>query len=179
MDEYQHSEGRSEAHSDAQINGQLAKINEKARLLRTSGLTRGDRALLCRDRLNFIWGDHTTGKGASTTTWRKDRARRIYTEIQNANDHLFLSVILSITPTECAQSSFDEVVELLIRLENYGPYHLSLNPTAKTFFESVAAEQGLSSSRGYLSFMQALFPQSLCTESFTNNITLTLDRRRT
>ena len=179
MDEYQHSEPRYEAHPAAQINGQLAKINEKARLLRTIGMTRGDRALLSHDRLNFIWGEHATSKGASTTTWRKDRARRIYTEVQNANDHLFLSVILSITPTECAQGSFDDVVESLVRLENYEPYHLSLNPRTKTFFESVAAEQGFSRSRGYLSFMQTLFLQSLCAESSTHNVTLTLNRRRT
>lgn len=160
----------------------LAKIDEKAKQLKTNGMTRGDQELLKANRLNLVWGEpieKPDGQAASATDWRKGRARRAYTEVQDANHHLFLAVILAIPPTECAKKSFDSVLEHLIRLGNYEPYQLNLSPAAKLFFESTAAEQGFSGSRCFLSFMQALFPQSLWHSSLTSNIILTLTRRGT
>jgi len=159
--------------SNAEINRFLIKIDEKVNQLKMNGMMRGDQALLKNSRLNFIWGEPIEEPGGQNATkWRKARARRAYTDIQDANNHVFLAVVLVIPPTECAKTSFDIVVEYLTRLENYEPYRLNLRPAAKKFFESTAAEQGFTSSRGYLSFMQALFPQST-NPSFTYDIILT------
>jgi len=139
----------------------LTKIGEKAKELNTNGITRNDQEIL-NHRLSFNWANEKTdGKRGSATLWRNTRARRAYAEIQDANEHLFLVVVLVIPPTECAKTSFDNILNRLISLENYEPYFLSLSSASKRYFESTAAEQGFAGSRRYLSFMQALFPQSL------------------
>ena len=84
--------------------------------------------------------------------------RRVYMDIQDINDHVFFAVVLVILPTKYAKTSFDIVVEYLTCLKNYKPYCLNLRPVAKKFLKSTATEQGFTSSRSYLSFMQALFP---------------------
>ena len=148
--------------SNAQINKFLTKIDEKSKQLKANDMNRGDQHVLKNHRLSLIWGEpigKADGEDASATSWRKGRARRAYAEIQDADDHLFLAFVLAIPPTECAKTSFENVLEYLIRLENYKPYRLNLSPAAKKFFESTAAEQGFTSNRRYLSFMQALFPQ--------------------
>jgi hypothetical protein len=137
----------------------LTKIDEKVKELNTNGITRGDQEIL-NQCLTFNWANEKPdGKKGSATLWRNTRARRAYTEIQDANDHLFLIVILVIPPTECAKTSFDNILNHLTSLENYEPYRLSLR--SKRYFESTAAEQGFAGTRRYLSFMQALLPQSL------------------
>jgi len=147
--------------SNPQINEFLAKIDEKVKELNTNGITRGDQEIL-NQRLNFSWtNERPDGKRGSATLWRNTRARRAYTEIQDANDHLFLAVTLVMPPTECAKTSFDNILSHLTGLENYEPYRLSLSSASKRYFESTAAEQGFAGNRRYLSFMQALFPQSL------------------
>jgi hypothetical protein len=136
----------------------LTKIVEKVKELNTNGVTRGDQEIL-NHRLNFNWtNEEPDGKKGSATLWRNTRARRAYTEIQDANNHLFLAVILVIPPTECSKTSFDNILNHLTSLENYEPYRLNLSPAAKRYFESTAAEQGFASSRRYRSFLQALFP---------------------
>ncbi|OBT57889.1 hypothetical protein VE04_02109 [Pseudogymnoascus sp. 24MN13] len=149
--------------SDAQINKFLTKIDEKSKQLRINDMTRVDQELLKNRRLDLIWGDLIVEKAdsqdAQLRTWRKSRARRVYREIQDTSDHLFLAFVLAIPPTECVKKSFDNVMEYLIRLESYEPYRLNLNPAAKSFFESTAAEKGFSRCPYYLSFMQALFPK--------------------
>jgi len=144
--------------SNSQIDEFLTKIVEKVKELNTNGVTRGDQEIL-NHRLNFNWtNEKPDGKKGSATLWRNTRARHAYTEIQDANNHLFLAVILVISPTECSKTSFDNILNHLTSLENYEPYRLNLSPTAKRYIESTAAEQGFASSRRYLSFLQALFP---------------------
>ncbi|EEQ35374.1 conserved hypothetical protein [Microsporum canis CBS 113480] len=137
----------------------IAKVDRKAGQLRMMGLTIHDQELLA-SRLDFVWGEpKSDSTGASQTAWRKSRARRAYTKIQEASDHLFLSIVLAIPPTECAQKAFDRVVEHFLRLDNYEQYRMGLDARAKRFFESTAAAKGFASSRHYLCFMQALFPE--------------------
>ena len=144
--------------SDVRMIKLLTKIEEKATQLKTTGLKLRDQESLRKHRLNLIWGE-SGGQDEPATAWRKGRARRAYNEIQDLDAHLFLAVVLAITPTECARTSFDNVLEHLLRLENYKSYRLNLNPASKKVFESTAAEQGFAGSRRYLNFMQALFPQ--------------------
>lgn len=156
--------------SNAQINKFLAKIDEKFKQLKANDMTRGDQHVLKNHRLSLVWGEpieKADGEDASATLWRKARARRVYAEIQDADDHLFFTFVLAIPPTECAKTGFENVLDYLIRLENYKPYHLNLSPVTKRFLESTAAEQGFTGNRRYLSFMQALFPQSTKSPSFT------------
>ncbi|KAF2192046.1 hypothetical protein K469DRAFT_622026 [Zopfia rhizophila CBS 207.26] len=149
--------------SNAQVNNVLTKIDTKVKKLKTDGITLGDQEILRKDRLNLVWGEPSEvpeSQGGQATKWRRGRARRAYTEIHKASEHLFLAVILAIPPTECAKTSFDNVLEHLLRIENYEPYRLNLSPATKRFFETIAAEHGFSGASSYLSFMQALFPQS-------------------
>ena len=129
--------------------------------MKTSGLTRGDQEVLRDGRLSFIWCETDASSTTSVTKWRQARARRAYSEIQNANDHLFLAVALAITPTECGKTGFNNILDCIASIENYEPYRLNLDSTAKRFFEAIAAEQGFAVSNRYLSFVQSLFPQSL------------------
>jgi hypothetical protein len=145
--------------SDAQINNALAKIDAKVNQLKSHGMTLGDEEVL-KDRLRFVWGEPSAPEGRGSTIWRKGRARRQYSRVQHANEHLFLATVLAVPPTECAKTSFDKVIEHLVRLDSYEPCYLNLGPVANGFFNSAAAEQGFSGSHGYLSFMKALFPQS-------------------
>jgi hypothetical protein len=146
--------------SDARTEGILKMIDAKVRRLKTYGLTLGDQEILKRDRLSFVWDDsNEASEGKGSTIWRRTRARRAYRTVQNTSEHLFLAAILVVPPTECAKTSFDDVLDNLVRLQSYEPYFLNLGPAAKSFFGSTAAEQGYSGSRGYLSFMKALFPQ--------------------
>lgn len=147
--------------------GILNKVKSKAKELKMGGLTHGDRDLLQKNRLDFVWGElvgSAVSQGSGTKA-RKAKARRAYEKIQTANDHLFLAVLLVVPPTHCGKRSFDEVLEHLLRLEGFEPYNLGLG--AKNFFESTAAQQGFAGSRRYLSFMRALFPES---ERFLNFI---------
>jgi len=148
--------------SNAQINKFLTKIDEKSLQLKTTGTTRGDLEILKNSRLNLIWGEpneQSDRQDVSATTWRRNRARRVYLEVQAVDNHLFLAFALVIPPTVCAKTSFNDVMEHLTRLESYESYRLNLSPAIKKIFESIAAEQGFTSSRHYLSFMQTLFPQ--------------------
>lgn len=149
--------------SNAQINKFFTKIDEKSLQLKTTGTTRSDLEILKNSRLNLIWGEpneQSDRQDVSATTWRRNRARRVYLEVQAVDNHLFLAFALVIPPTVCAKTSFNDVMEHLIRLESYESYRLNLSPAIKKIFDSIAAEQGFTSSRHYLSFMQALFPRS-------------------
>jgi hypothetical protein len=148
---------------NAQIDKFLDKIDKKSMQLKANGLTRGDQELLKDHRLKLIWGEpdeKPDGEGASATAWRRARARRIYGEIQDLSDCLFLAFVLVIPQTLCTRKSFSSVMEHLTRRESYEQYHLDLSPSTKKFFESAAAEQGFIANRRYLRFIQALFPQS-------------------
>lgn len=137
------------------------KIVEKVKKINACGILRSDEEILSH-RLNFVWTtEKPEGKKGSATLWRNTRAHRAYTKIQDADSHLFLTVILVIPPTECCRTSFDSVLNRLTAFENYEPYRLSLTSAAKRYFESIAAEQGFARSRGYLNFLQALFPPGL------------------
>lgn len=118
--------------SDIQINKYLTKIDEKVGQLKMNGMMRRDRGLLKNHRLNFIWGEPAEEPDSQNA--------RTYAEIQDANEDLFLAVILVIPPTECAKASFDNVLEYLVRLDNYRSYRLNLSLTTKMFFEATAAE---------------------------------------
>lgn len=136
----------------------LAQINEKTRQLK-EGIGYSDQKLL-KARLQIAWKEADEVQVSSGTAWRKSRARETYTRIQDVSEHLFLAAILVITPTHCSKKSFNNIVDSLLRIENYEPFHLNLGPTDKKFFETTAVEQGFSGNSGYLKFMRALFPQS-------------------
>jgi hypothetical protein len=152
--------------SDAQTNKFVTKINEKSEQLRANGLTRDDQELLKNSRserisrLDLIWCEELDPEDSGATLWRRSRARQLYREIQDADEHLFLAFVLAISPTECIKKSFGKTMEYLSRLENYEPYRLKLNHAAKKFFESTAAEEGFAGNHRYLNFMNASFPQN-------------------
>jgi hypothetical protein len=147
--------------SDAQTDRVLSQINEKLMQLK-NGIGYGDRSVL-KTRLQITWGEANEDHSVpAATAWRKSRAREIYTEIGKASEHLFLPVILAITPTDCTKQSINNTLDHLLRIENYEPFHVNLGPAAKKFLETIAIEQGFSGNSGYLKFMRALFPQGWC-----------------
>jgi hypothetical protein len=136
----------------------LAQINEKARKFQEE-IAYSDQKLL-KIRLQIAWKETEEVQSTNATAWRKSRAREMYTRIQDASDHLFLAAILIISPTDCSTKSINNIVDSLLQIKDYEPFHLKLSPAAKKFFETTAIEQGFSRARGYLKFIQALFPQS-------------------
>lgn len=146
--------------SDAQIDIILRRINEGVRQLKMNNTSYEDREIL-KTRLQITWGEVSeTQSVPAATVWRKKRAREVYTEFQKMSEHLFLPAVLAITPTECTKKSIKKVLDHLLRIGNYEPFHLNLTPADKKFFETTAVEQGFSGDRGYLNFMEALFPRS-------------------
>lgn len=142
-----------------EFDGITAKITQTASRLNTTGITPDDREIL-KERLRFAWSEDSSTKGATAvTTWRKKTARKSYTDIQDASNHLFLVVILAITPTECSKPVFKKVKETLLSLKSYEIYRMKLDFPEKHFFESTAAEQKFISNHRYLDFMNCLFPQ--------------------
>lgn len=135
----------------------IIKIFSKIALLRARGLNPEDHETL-KGRLSFIWGQPRKEIEPDTTKWRHSRARRAYWKIQDISNHLFLAATLAITPTECGRPSFDSVFDHLPQLDN-GSFVFGLNPTAKTFFETTAAEQGYAGNSRYLNFMKSIFPE--------------------
>ncbi|EDN02505.1 hypothetical protein I7I51_07499 [Histoplasma capsulatum] len=126
-------------------NKHLPKVNEKVKQLKVDDLTQTDKDNL-KSRLSFVWkesDEHSLRRGTSVTTWRQNRARRTYRAIQEADNHLFLAVLLAIPPTECGKTRFDNTTEYLLKLGDYRSYHMELSLATKRFFESTAAEQGL------------------------------------
>jgi hypothetical protein len=152
--------------SNPEVNKYLVKINGRIEELKTSGLS--DREIL-KNRLGLVWGESDEGpneQGKSIKIWRQTRARRVYTEIQDVNDLLFLAVILVISPTECITTNFKGVLNHLAGLEDFKLPQLNLGPNAKRFFESTSAEQGFNGSHYYSRFMESLFPKGLLNYSF-------------
>lgn len=137
----------------------INKINEKVRLLKKGDLNAEDRKVLKTGRLCFVWEESLGSCEVTVTTWRKSRARRSYREIQEVSSHLFLAVLLVITPTDCGKTSFEPTLNYLTSLKNYENYHYDLNSAAQKFIESTAAEQGFAGNHRYLDFMQSLFPE--------------------
>ncbi|KAL2816401.1 hypothetical protein BDW59DRAFT_175782 [Aspergillus cavernicola] len=139
----------------------IIKIKSKVASLKTHGLNLEDQKALKEDRrLFFVWDEETRATSESSVTkWRKSRARTAYRKIQAANEHLFLAVVLSITPTQCCKTDFDKVLESLICLKNYEEFYFILSPETQRFFESIAAEQGFAGNHRYLGFMKHVFPQ--------------------
>ena len=144
-----------------QIRSQIqAKVGE----LHQDGLTYKDQQTL-KNRLDFIWSDELKEEYRPTTAWRHKEARRVYREIQDADAHLFLAVVLVITPTECVKPVVKDTLTSLTELDNYELYHFNLDLSAKRFFDSVAAEQGFTSNHRFSSFIQSLFPHGRCKTS--------------
>jgi len=153
---------------DTQFDKILSKIVRKTSQLKTIGMLPNDRENL-KERLGFAWSDAPNNKEATNvTTWRKKRARKSYTDIQDANNHLFLVVILATTPTECSTPIFKEVKESLISLKSYENYRVNVDFAEKHFFESTAAEQGFISHHRYINLINSLFPQGWYNHPFTN-----------
>lgn len=136
-----------------------SQIQVKVGELQQAGLTHKDQQTL-NNRLNFIWSDGLK-ECRPTTAWRHKEARRIYREIQDADAHLFLAVVLVITPTECVKPFVKDTLTSLTELDDYELYHFNLDLSAKRFFDSVAAEQGFTSNHRFSSFIQSLFPRAL------------------
>jgi hypothetical protein len=137
----------------------MGKIARKTNQLKRTGMLPSDREHL-KERLRFAWTDiHNSKETTSVTAWRKKKARKAYTDLQDANNHLFLVVILAVTPTECAIPAFKEVKESLICSKSYENYQLNLDFAEKHFFESMAAEQSFNNNHHYINFINSLFPQ--------------------
>jgi hypothetical protein len=138
----------------------VAKINSKSDQLKTSGMTDDDRKILDK-RLSMVWGEPPKGaKKTKLSIWRWNTARQTYERIQDRSAHLFLAVILAISPTDCVTTVFKKVREYLISLLSYQYYLLEINPAEKRFFESVAAEHKFMNANRYVNFMNDMFPQS-------------------
>lgn len=135
----------------------LNKIQGTISQLQQLGLTRAHTQVL-KDRFAFLWVQDSTESRNSATRWRRERARRNYTDIQNSSQELFLAVVLTIPPTECAKTTFDSVLEYFIRLHSYDFCRLTLGARDKTILESVAVEKGLTNNLSYQKLMRALFP---------------------
>ena len=121
----------------------LVKIIEKVKELNTNNITRSDQEILSH-RLKLVWAnDKVDGKKRSATLWRNTRTRHAYTEIQDANNHLFLAVILIIPPMEYSKTSFDNFLNRLISLDNYEPYHLNLSSAAKNILSQQPQRRAL------------------------------------
>jgi hypothetical protein len=109
-----------------EVNKSLIKINKKLEQLKTIGLTQGDYDIL-ESQLTFVWGTPEEPNPEASAAdkqklWRHSRAHQAYTEIQGANDHIFLAIILVIPPTESAKTSFQDVVNYLASLQNCETY---------------------------------------------------------
>ncbi|KAF2752487.1 hypothetical protein EJ05DRAFT_321124 [Pseudovirgaria hyperparasitica] len=136
----------------------LLRLEEKAKQISSSGLTRKDQILLRSGRLQLAWGEVTSK--SSVSLWRKKRARQLYNEIQSMSPSLGFVVLICVTPTECAQKSFDHVMQILSRLDHYETFRLKLDSIAKRFLESTAAEQGFTSNKLFFDFMKSMFPDA-------------------
>ena len=147
----------------------LAQIGETSKRLRTKGLTHADQETLTTPprehgygRLELIWSEERDSQDPVATKWRRNRARNLYKEIQEADEHLFLACVLTITPTECIKKR--DAIKDLCRLRNYQQYHLKLSQDAEDWFKSTAVEYDFANSQGYLNFMDALFSPNRDTE---------------
>ncbi len=67
-------------------------------------------------------------------------------------------IILVILLLESVKTSFQNVVNYLVRLSNYKPYRLYLSFVNKMFFKLTSVKQGFTSSRHFLCFIRAVFP---------------------
>ena len=141
---------------EAYADGLVRKINAKLEQLQIEGVTTHDEEIIESGRLKFVWDDPV--QFSAITTWRHRRARSAYTKVQNANAHLFLAMVLAVTPTDCAKTRFEGVLDHILRWNDIKACHFRLSVEARKLFESVAAQQGYSGSCGYLSFMKGLFP---------------------
>lgn len=146
----------------------MAKIIRKSGQLKSSRMTLDDRENL-KERFRFTWTEAPDDAIATAVTaWRKTTACKAYQDIQDASDHLFLAVILAITPTKCSKPVFKKVKESFLSLKSYKIYQINLDFKEKHRFESTAVEQGFINNRRYLSFMNALFPQGQQNYPFIN-----------
>lgn len=153
-------------HLDTEVRRIMGKIVRKTNQLKRTGMLPNDREHL-KERLRFAWTDPNSKKTTSVTAWRKKKARKAYTDLQDANNHLFLVVILAVTPTECAIPAFKEVKESLICSKSYENYQLNVDFAEKHFFESMAAEQSFNNNHQYINFINSLFPQGWYKHPFT------------
>lgn len=143
--------------SDTKSKDILDKINEQTEKLIATGLTQSNWKTL-KNRLGIVWSEENLTQLKKANVWRKAHARHRYRLIQEANAHLFLVVVLAISPTECTEKSSKEIVERLCCLDDYEKYRFHLEPTDEALFESVAEELGVSESKAYKNFMQVMFP---------------------
>jgi hypothetical protein len=137
----------------------IRKIFAKTTQLQSSGLHKEDRDIIKGNRLNIVWLEHIGESVPSQTRWRQARARDNFREIREVSSHLFLAVVLTISPSVCFSSVFRPVISYLVGLEDYEEFRFSLGLKEKELFESVAAEQGYAGSALYLRFMREIFPE--------------------
>lgn len=114
-----------------------------------------------------MWGEHQKA-AVKSTEWRKETARNVYLDIQDANNHLFFAFILIVSPTACSAPNFGKAVTDLILLNEKEPVQLMPNSEAKAFLESVAADRGFLDNRRYTSFMNCLFSSGKSVAYFQN-----------
>lgn len=140
----------------------IQKIFAKTAQLKSRGLTEEDQDIIKGNRLKFIWLEATGESVPDSTKWRHFRARKHYREVQNVSSHLFLAVVLTISPNVCYTSEFKRVVSYLVGLVDYEECKFSLGFQVKELLESSAAEQGYAGSLLYLEFMRETFPEPEC-----------------
>jgi hypothetical protein len=142
----------------------LSRLDQKIWQLQDTGLAPSDEELIQNGRLKFIWAlterdPQAAPVPVTVTVWRHARARRAYGKIQSASDDIFLAAALTLTPTECARTTIEHVLDRITGVKDYEPYRLNLDPTTRRFFEETAVAQGFAMDHRYLRFMHALFPQ--------------------
>lgn len=144
--------------SDSYTTQVLRKVESKSRQLGEE-LSLRDLEVL-KDRITFLWGTFPSkgGGGSNTTKWRHLRSRRIYEQIQDMDDHLFLAVLLSVNGSESAQTKFEAVVDLLRKLGQYQPYHFTLNKSTSDALHALSEAPGIASNSRYQRLLMALNP---------------------
>ncbi|KAJ5144484.1 hypothetical protein N7526_001992 [Penicillium atrosanguineum] len=134
------------------------KIVTKLAQLRTQGLTLDDQETI-EERFTFLWKDFKAISNISSTKSRHSRARSTYKRIQDASSHLFLAVILLVTPTNIIKSEVQVVLNKWINLDTYDECRFQLGVAAKRFLQTTAAELGFAGETLYIAFMQSMFPE--------------------
>jgi hypothetical protein len=104
-------------------------------------------------RLRFIWGSTPT---TGTTKWRHKKSREAYDMILDLDCHLFLSVVLSINPTQIRQTSFRPVLAHLRQLGQYDTYNFTPTESTKTALQTLAEHDAIATNGRYRHLVEVL-----------------------
>lgn len=136
----------------------LKKVEPKAQVL-SAELSPKDIQILTT-RLTFLWGPVQPNANEvarnEVTKWRHGRSRQVYEEVQDIDNHLFLAVVLSVNPTECAQRKFQPVVNHLRNLRHYEGYHFTPKESTTKALQALADNHHIANNSRYRRLMEGL-----------------------